>query len=117
MLVENIRQNFKQERYKMLVQKQKNLPYIGIFKTQSGEELIAKVVEETMIAFTIEKPLCMVMGERGLQFAPFLMMADMEKPITLPKPMISATPQFSIEEQYESVTSKIVVPKKSSIIS
>lgn len=101
----------------MLVQKQKSLPYISIFKTQSGEEFIAKVTEETMVSFTIEKPLSMVMGERGLQFAPFLMMADMEKSMTLPKPVITASPQQSVEEQYESVTSKIVVPKKQSIIS
>jgi len=30
----------------MLIQKPQEVPYIGIFKTQAGEEFIGKVVDE-----------------------------------------------------------------------
>jgi hypothetical protein len=93
-----------------------SLPYISIFKTTSGEEFIARVIEETMVSYTVEKPLCMIATQNGLQFAPFLIMADPEKAINIPKPIINATPAASLESQYETATSKIALPKKSAII-
>ena len=100
----------------MLTQKQQTLPYIGIFKLGSGEEFIAKVIDETMIGFTIIKPLCMVPTEKGFQFAPLVMMGDMEASVNLPKPVISTTPNKQLMEQYESTISPIIVPPKGTII-
>lgn len=94
----------------------KKLPYISVFKTHSGEEFIAKVVDESITSYTVEKPLCMIPTERGLQFAPFMMMADPEKEVSLPKPMITSAPREQICNQYEAATSKIAVPVKQSII-
>lgn len=99
----------------MLVQK-KECPYIAVFKTGSGEEFIAKVVDETLGSFTIEQPLCVVATQNGMQFAPFLMLADPESKINIPKPIITAIPNSAFESQYESATSKIALPKKSGII-
>ena len=101
----------------MLTQKQQTLPYIGIFKLGSGEEFITKVVEETIMGFTIFKPLCMVPTEKGLQFAPLVMMGDIEAKVFLPKPVINTVPNQQLLEQYESAISPIIVPKKSAIIS
>jgi hypothetical protein len=98
----------------MLTQK---LPYISIFKTNSGEEFIAKVLEETLTGFTIEKPLCMVSTQKGFSFAPFLMMADPEKNILVPKPVVQGSPAPQLQQQYESAVSGIALPQKSSIIS
>ena len=95
----------------MLTQK-KELPYIGIFKTGSGEEFIAKVIEETMMSFTVKSPLCMVATERGMSFAPFMMMSDPDKAITIPKPIITGLPPLKLEEQYEQVLSPIALPPK-----
>lgn len=102
----------------MLLQKQKQTPYIHIFKLSSGEEIITKVVQETDTHFMIDKPLMMVMGQRGLQFAPFMMMVDQEKPLALPKDkvVIDANALPELEGQYESVTTGIALPQKSSII-
>ena len=86
----------------MLLQK-KEVPYIGVFKTQSGEEFIGKIIEETMIAFSVMSPLCMVQTETGLRFAPYMMMADPDKPINVPKPVISGFPPSKLAEQYEEV--------------
>jgi hypothetical protein len=100
----------------MLTQKQKEMPYIAVFKTGAGEEFIGKVVDETMASYAVSTPLCMVGTQKGLQFAPFLMMADPDKPITIPKPVIVATPAPQLEAQYESATTGIALPKKSAII-
>jgi hypothetical protein len=93
----------------MLTQK---TPYIAIFKTSAGEEFIGKVVEETMLAYTISKPLCMIGTDTGLRFAPYLMMADPDKDISIPKPVITGYPAKSLEAQYEQATSSIALPRR-----
>lgn len=94
----------------MLTQKNKELPYISIFKIQTGEEFIAKVTDETMMGFTVSKPLCMVPAEKGMQFAPLLMMADLDKPMWLSKNnvVVTAPPQTKLAASYEEATSPIV---------
>jgi hypothetical protein len=91
----------------MLTQKTKEVPYIGVFKTQAGEEFIGKVIEETMISYTVQNALCMVPTEKGLQFAPFMFMADSDKGVVVPKPMIAGTPPSKLEEQYKTAVSPI----------
>lgn len=92
---------------------EKNEPYISVFKTSAGEELVGKVVEETADAFLVEKARCLVVTPQGgVQFAPFLMMADSEKPIRIPKPVITAHPAESLRGSYEQSVSKIVLPPK-----
>jgi len=96
----------------MLTQKQKDIPYIGVFKVGSGEEFIAKVVDETMIAYRVEKPLCMVATDTGLRFAPFLMMADPDKVVIVPKPVVIGEPSGQLQSQYEQATSSIALPRR-----
>ena len=100
----------------MLLQKQQTVPYIGVFKLNSGEEFIGKVVKETGVSYIISKPLCMVGTDRGFQFAPFIMMGDMDADIELPKPVIQTLPNKAILDQYETATSAIAMPKQQSII-
>jgi hypothetical protein len=95
----------------MLKQPIRNTPYIAVFKTGPGEEFIAKVVEETSAEYSVEKPLCMVATQQGFQFAPFIMMADMDKAITIPKPVIVAIPASKLQSQYEQATSSIVLAR------
>lgn len=95
----------------MLITKPKETPYIGVFKVSTGEEFIARVIEDTGEFIKVEKPLCMIGTEQGLRFAPFLMMADMDKPVTIAKPMVSAEPAGQLRSQYEQATSSIVLPR------
>jgi hypothetical protein len=101
----------------MLVQK-KEASYIRVFKLSTGEEIIAGVIEETTAAIMIKHPLQMVMGQKGPQFAPFMMMADPGKTVSLNRSLIVATttPVVELEGQYESITTGIALPQKSSII-
>lgn len=100
----------------MLKQPTQSTPYFRIFKLGTGEEFIAKVTEETMTDYTVSKPLCLVPTQQGLQFAPLLMLASMDKPVTLPKPIINAEPNADIQQQYETATTGVAVPKKPAII-
>jgi hypothetical protein len=102
----------------MLKEKQKNTPYVGIFKLSTGEEIIANVLEDSLLSFQIKNPLCMVPTQKGYQFAPWLMMADAGKSLSLNKSLVVAntTAVVELEGQFESVTTGIALPQKSSII-
>ena len=97
----------------MLKQK---LPYIAVFKTNAGEEFLAEVIDEDADSYRVKHPLCIVMGDNGVRFAPYLMMADPEHLMNIPKPIITADPVESIIVQYKSITTGIALPQKSSII-
>lgn len=99
----------------MLVQR-KTTPYICILKTLSGEEFICKVIDETENCYTVSKPLTVMNTPQGPRFVPILMLADPDKHVTVPKPVIVGTPATEIESQYESLTTGIALPQKSSII-
>jgi len=93
-------------------------PYIVVFKLLSGEEIIVTVKNILSTAYEIKNPLMMVMGQRGPQFAPFMIMDNPTKSITLYKSSIMAgvLPTPELESQYESIVSGIALPQKSSII-
>lgn len=99
----------------MLKQTQQ-VPYVGVFKLASGEEFIGKVVEETAVMYIVSKPRCLVNTERGLQFAPLMMLGDPNDDVFVPKPVIYSKPNEPLLNQYESSISVIALPKKSSII-
>lgn len=99
-------------RFLMLAQKTQETPYISVFKTGAGEEFIGKVVDETMMSYSVKNPLCMVATQQGFQFAPFIMMADPDKAIVVPKPVINAPPAPKLQEQYEQAVSPIQLLKK-----
>jgi len=96
----------------MLIQKPREVPYIGIFKTQAGEEFIGKVVDENATEYQVKSPLCMVATDKGFQFAPFIMMADPDKFVTIPKPIITGVPASKLREQYEQAISPIQLISK-----
>ena len=99
----------------MLVQK-KGTPYITVLKMPSGEEFICKVISETDTHYIVSKPLTLGQTAQGVRFIPVLMLADPEKNVEIPKPVIVGTPAVEMENQYESLTSGIALPQKSSII-
>lgn len=100
----------------MLIQKQKEVPYMAVFKLPSGEEIICKVVGETETSYSVTKPLSLGQTSQGLQFIPVLMLADPDKPVSIPKPVIHGEVPQELESQYESITTGIALPKKSAII-
>lgn len=102
----------------MLLQQPKKTPYVHVFKISTGEEIITRVVSEDDKEYMIEKPLQLAMGQQGFQFVPFMVMTDAGKPQSLKKDKIvsDASPSPKTESQYESITTGIALPQKSSII-
>lgn len=101
----------------MLMHPKQEVPYIGVFKLSSGDEFISRVIDENALEYTFEKPRCLVPTQNGLQFAPLMMLGDVNANVIIPKPLIHTKPSDALLSQYESVISGIVLPKKSSIIS
>ena len=52
-------------------------------KTTAGEELIAKLVEETPNGIKVSKPLCLIAAENGIALVPFLWTTEPDKAITI----------------------------------
>lgn len=102
----------------MLTQKQKTVPYIGVFKISTGEEIIATVVQDDADSLLIKNPLCMVATQTGYQFAPLMLMAAHGgiQPLNRNSVITSAEAEPTLEGQYESVTTGIALPQKSKII-
>lgn len=91
-------------------------PYLAILKVSSGDEVIGEIVEETSEHILVKNPLVFVQTPQGVQFAPFMIMADMSTPVKIPKPVISAKPSDAVETPYRSATSGIALPQAKSII-
>jgi len=94
------------------------MPFVAVFKLETGEEIIAKIIHETETGYAVKNPLQMIMGQRGAQFAPWMMMADPNKAIDIKKSSIigETTAEPGLESQYESITTGIALPQKSSIV-
>ena len=81
-----------------------------------GKEM--KKVDAELFFVIDEKHNSVELTEKGIQFAPFMMMADPGKPFSLNKSNIvaDATPVEKLLTQYESITTGIALPQKSKII-
>lgn len=93
-------------------------PYIHVFKIATGEEIIARVVSSDEKSYSVEKPLQMMIGPQGAQFAPFMFMARHDKPVSINKSSVVAdsSPTPDLESQYLSAITGIALTQKSSII-
>lgn len=58
-------------------------------KTTAGEELLAKLVEETATGYKLSKPLCLTATQQGIGLTPYLFTTDMDTEITLSKSAIA----------------------------
>ena len=97
----------------MLVDREKPL---NIFKLPSGDEVIGRVDSSTPMEYWVTNPLVLIPTQKGVQFAPFMMMINPEKPVRIPSQVITGTPSDGISSAYESATTGIALPPKQSII-
>jgi hypothetical protein len=58
---------------------------IVTIKTTAGEEIIAKLVEDTMIGVTVSKPLALTASQKGIAMVPFLFTTDPDSNVTISK--------------------------------
>ena len=83
------------------------------FKTQAGEEVVARVLEAKEDSIKIKKPLVLTMTEKGIGMVPFALTVSMdtEMLINLGNVVFIAKTNETTSKQYiESTTGLKVVP-------
>ena len=80
------------------------------FKLSSGEELVARLEEESGEYFSLKKPMVLVAQTEGLGLAPFMFSVNPDGKFMLRADTVScvAKTQEEISKQYTATTSGIV---------
>ena len=88
------------------------------FKIVNGDEIIAKIVEETDQGFIVSKPCTVMPSQQGLGLLQSLFTSDLSKNITLSKShvMFHALTQKDVENHYIQTTTGIQPVGNNSII-
>lgn len=91
---------------------------VHTFKLNSGEELIAKVIQAGSDFITIEEPVSIAPGPQGMGLIPSMFTADPEGKTTLNINNVSiyAPTDDSIKVKYIEVTTGISVPEKKILV-
>jgi hypothetical protein len=95
----------------MLISKGAGVGEVVTFKLVTGEELIGKLGEETATHYVIERPLALVMSQKGLGLQPWLFTVNPDKTIRFPKEkviVLEATME-EMSKNYLSGTSGIAL--------
>ena len=93
-------------------------PKTLVLKLASGEEVIGTVTEAigSGNSFVVNKPVMIVQSHQALHFAPFLVMANQDKSITINNVVAYADPSDEVERSYQSAMTGIELPPKGTII-
>jgi hypothetical protein len=88
------------------------------FKLNSGEELIAKVMQEADDFITVTEPVSIAPGQQGLQMIPSVFTADPKEDFKLNTNSVAIIAQTddSIKVKYIEATTGIKVPEKKIVL-
>lgn len=88
------------------------------FKMNSGEEMMGKFIEQEGIYLTVESPVTIGAGPKGMQLIPTLFTVDPDAQVTLNINSVSiyAETEESIRFKYIEATTGIQVPEKKLIL-
>lgn len=73
----------------MLIDKGVTSGEVVTIKLTSGEEIVAKLVEENMTHYKLSKPLVLSMGPKGIGMVPYLFTVSPDKDIQLSKATVT----------------------------
>ena len=81
------------------------------FKLSSGEEIVARLDEESEKSYTLKKPMVLVAQQQGLGLAPFMFSVSPDGKFVLQANSVScvAKTETEIAKQYMSQTSGIAM--------
>jgi hypothetical protein len=91
----------------MLIDKGVSAGEVITLKLMSGEELVAKLVEETATHYKLSKPMVIGMGQQGPGLMPYLFTVNPEKEIKILKTAITvaeATDEVFAKQFVQSTT-------------
>ena len=102
----------------MLVTNKYNQDDIVTFKIVNGDEIVAKIVEESDDAFTVIKPCTVMPSQQGLGLLQSLFTSDLNKSIRLEKRhvMMHAPTVKDVQNHYIKTTTGIEPVSKGGII-
>ena len=102
----------------MLVTNKYNQDDIVTFKIFNGDEIVAKIVEESDDAFTVMKPCTVMPSQQGLGLLQSLFTSDLNKSIRLEKRhvMMHAPTINDVQNHYIKTTTGIEPVSKGGII-
>ena len=94
----------------MLINKGVSHGDIVTIKLTSGEELVAKLVDDNPMQIKIARPLVLTMGQQGIGMVPYLFTVDPDKNISMNRSTITVleTTEESAAKQYINATTGIV---------
>ena len=87
-------------------------------KIANGDEIVAKIVEETDTTYVVTKPLTVVPGPQGINMMNSLFTADPDKNVTINKQQVSvvAPSREEVCDSYLEATTGLKPVRKPSII-
>ena len=102
----------------MLVTNTYKKDQIATFKLVNGDEIVAKVVEETATSFQVSKPCSVVPSQQGISLMQTLFTADLNKVVTLEKAhvILNAPTIKEMESYYIKMTTGIETIPEGTII-
>ena len=90
---------------------------VKLIRLTSGEEVIAKVVEETNGTFQVNKPaIILPAGQGRLALVPWMPYAETDT-MVIPEKVVafSIDPKIDLVNEYTSMTTGLVVPDKKAV--
>lgn len=93
----------------MLIDKGVTVGEVVTFKLTSGEELVAKLVEDTDAYYKLSRPMVIGMGQSGPGLMPYLFTVNPDKDIRLSKTTVTVAEATDkvFADQFLETTSKI----------
>jgi hypothetical protein len=94
------------------------LNQVYTLKIANGDEIVAKIVEETDTTYVVTKPLTVVPGPQGINMMNSLFTADPDKNVTINKQQVSvvAPSREEVCDSYLEATTGLKPVRKPSII-
>lgn len=95
----------------MLIDKGMTAGEVISMKLSSGEELVAKLVEETDRGFKVSKPLVLSIGQQGVGMIPFMFTVNPEKEVVINRSSVIAAQvtDSKFADQYTQGTTGIAL--------
>jgi hypothetical protein len=95
----------------MLINKGLSNGDVITLKLVSGEEILARYVEETTSGIKVEKPMVLAAGPKGLGMAPYIFTVDPDRAISISHSaiVIQSPTEKSMADQYLQSTTGIAM--------
>ena len=95
----------------MLIEKPIEKNKIVSIKLITGDELVAKIIDETATDITVAKPLSVIMSDKGLAMLPYMLSVSADNDLKISKShyICISSPVKEVESHYLQITTGITL--------